>query len=81
IKNDLSENLEDFIENIRTRYIEELSKNANAKKKELDTIIEAKATAEQIKELINDLTTLTEQISSKKLEAEKIKGGIVKNVQ
>ncbi len=81
IKNDLSENLEDFIENIRTRYIEELSKNANAKKKELDAIIEAKATAEQIKELINDLTTLTEKISLKNLEAKKIKGGIKKNVQ
>ena len=81
IKNDLIEQLVAFTENIRTRYIEELSKNADAKKKELDAIIEAKATAEQIKELINDLTTLTEQISSAKSEAKKIKGGIVKNVQ
>ncbi|MBY7856377.1 dynamin family protein [Vibrio fluvialis] len=81
IKNDLIEHLVAFTENIRTRYIEELSKNADAKKKELDAIIEAKATAEQIKELINDLTTLTEQISSAKSEAKKIKGGIVKNVQ
>ncbi|HIF9368896.1 TPA: dynamin family protein [Photobacterium damselae] len=81
IKNDLIEHLVAFTENIRTRYIEELSKNADAKKKELDAIIEAKATAEQIKELIKDLTTLTEKISSKKLEAEKIKGGILKNVQ
>ncbi|WP_283709188.1 dynamin family protein [Pseudoalteromonas prydzensis] len=81
IKNDLIEHLETFTENIRTRYIEELSKNADAKKKELDAIIEAKATSEQIKELINDLTTLTEQILSAKSEAKKIKGGIVKNVQ
>ena len=81
IKNNLIENLETFTENIRTRYIEELSKNADAKKKELDAIIEAKATSEQIKELINDLTTLTEQILSARSEAKKIKGGIVKNVQ
>lgn len=47
-------------------------------RKRIDAIIEAKATAEQIKELIKDLTTLTEKISSKKLEAEKIKGGILK---
>lgn len=81
IKKDLIENLGDFTNNIQTKYIYELSKNADAKKKELDVIIEAKATAEQIKKIINELTILTGKISSEKSEAKKINGGIKKNVQ
>lgn len=81
IKNDLIGNLSEFTENISKRYIDELSKNADAKKNELDAIVEAKATAEQIKIIINDLTTLTKYISSARSVAEKIKGGIAKNVQ
>ena len=80
IKNDLIDNLGEFAEKIRTRYIDELSKNADAKKKELDAIMEAKATAEQIQEFIEALTLLTSQISSAKSEVAKLKGGIVKHV-
>lgn len=80
IKNDLIENLSAFTENISEKYIDELSKNADAKKNELDAIVEAKTTAEQIKIIINDLTTLTQHVSSARSDAEKIKGGI-ENVQ
>lgn len=81
IKNDLISNLSDFTENIRSRYIKELSLNADAKKKELDAIMEAKISAEQTAEIIKELTSLTGRIVSAKSCAEKLQGGIVKNVQ
>ena len=80
IKRDLIDDLGEFAEKIRTRYIEELSSNADAKKKELDAIMEAKATAEQIKLIIEELAKLSKQIYDAKSEAIKIKGGITKNV-
>lgn len=81
IKNDLIDNLNDFTENIRSKYIEELSLNAAAKKKELDSIMEAKVTAEQITKIIENLKSLIVKISSAKSTAEKLQGGIKKNVQ
>ena len=81
IKSELIDNLGEFSDNIRTRYIEELSKNADAKKKELDAIMEAKATAEQIKGIVEELTRLASKITQANSEAAKIKGGILKNVQ
>src|SRR5690606_14134727 len=81
IKNDLIDNLSDFTENIRKRYIDDLSLNAKAKKKELDAIMEAKSTAEQTAVIIKELTTLTGRISSAKSGAKKLQGGIAKNVQ
>ena len=81
LKNDLIENLEDFVENIRTRYIAELANNARAKKTEYDAIIEAKATAEQIKDIVAELTSKANAISVARAEADRIKGGISKYVQ
>lgn len=81
LKNDLIENLEDFVENIRTKYIAELANNARAKKAEYDAIIEAKATAEQIKEIIAELTVKANDIAAARAEADRIKGGISKYVQ
>ena len=81
LKNSLIENLEDFVENIRTKYIEELSKNANAKKTELDAINDAKNTAEQNQEIISELMAKAELFSAAQIEAKKIKGGISKYVQ
>ena len=69
------------MEKIRTRYIDELSKNADTKKRELDSIMEAKATAEQIADIIEDMSQLMTRIESAKADATKIKGGISKNVQ
>ncbi len=80
IKNDLIDNLNDFTENIRARYIQELSLNAEAKKKELDSIMESKATAEQIIRIIKELESLIESVSSAKSAATKLQGGIQKNV-
>lgn len=81
LKNDLIANLEDFVENIRTRYIKELDKNAQGKKKELDAIKEAKATAEQVKDIVQELTVKADKINAARAEANKIKGGISKYVQ
>ena len=81
IVENLIENLEDFVENIRTKYIEELSNNANSKKAELDAIVDAKNTAEQIQEIIAELKRKAEKLSSAQAEAKKLKGGISKYVQ
>ena len=81
IKNDLTSNLEDFIEQIRTKYIDELAKNASAKKIELDAIMEAKITAEQNQEIIRELTEQSQKITDAQSNVKKIKGGIVKYVQ
>lgn len=81
LKNDLIANLEDFVENIRTKYIAELANNARGKKNELDAIMEAKATAEQIRDIIQELSAKADRIASVRAEANKIKGGISKYVQ
>lgn len=80
LKNDLTSNLEDFVENIRTKYINELAQNASAKKVELDAIMEAKATAEQIQTIICDLSAFSEIITNNRSTVKKIKGGITRNV-
>lgn len=81
LKNDLTSNLEDFVENIRSRYIEELGQNASVKKSELDAIMEAKITAEQNQDIISSLVKQMDRIKDEQGAAKKIKGGIVKNVQ
>ncbi|WP_161786295.1 dynamin family protein [Halomonas sp. TG39a] len=81
IRNALIDNLGEFTENIRSRYIQELSENADNKKKELDIIMEAKITAEQNKKIIKELTILIKCISSANSDAAKIQGGIAKNAQ
>lgn len=81
LKLDLISNLEDFVENIRTKYIAELSSNAKAKKDELDAIMEAKNTAEQIQEIIKELSSKAADFSTAQSDAKKIKGGISKYVQ
>lgn len=81
LKNDLIENLEDFVENIRTRYIEELATNARSKKKELDAIMAAIATAEQIRNIIQELTVKAGKLAAARAQAKQIEGGISKYVQ
>lgn len=80
LKNDLTSNLEDFVENIRTKYIAELDQNATAKKTELDAIMEAKATAEQIQSIIQRLSEMSNEIETQRSTVKKIKGGINRNV-
>ena len=81
LKNDLTSNLEDFVEKIRTRYIDELAKNAAAKKSELDAIREAKISAEQNQQIIKCLTEQSERITESQSNVKMVKGGIVKYVQ
>lgn len=80
IKNSLIDNLEAFVEKIRTSYIVELKKNAEAKKRELDAIMEAKASAEQIIKIIDGLEIFAKRLKDAQADAGRIKGGIEKNV-
>lgn len=81
IKNDLTSSLEDFVEKIRTKYIEELGKNAGAKKTELDAIMAAKITAEQNQVIIKELSDQAERITEARSTVKRIEGGIEKYVQ
>ena len=81
IKNDLIECLEDNVDAIRSRYIEELSNTANVIKNELDAIQEAKMTAEQNQEIIKHFSMQVEQIINASKTVSAIEGGINKNVQ
>jgi len=80
-KNKFVTQLEDFVEAVRTQYIEELAKNAHAKEEVLDRIMEAKTTAEQTKKIIQELSVEAGKIETAKMAVEKIKGGILKYVQ
>ena len=78
LKNDLTINLEDFVENIRSKYITELKKNADAKNRELDTIMEAQITAEQNQSIIDVLSSWFDKISKDTGKVKALKGGIDK---
>lgn len=81
LESDLISNLEDFVENIRTTYIEALADNARDRKKEMDAIMEKKASAEQIRDIIKEFTVKAGKIDTARAEANKIKGGISNYVQ
>ena len=81
IKTEMVEILLDFVNRIQKMYLEELGKNADAKKAEYDAIMEAKTTAEQIAEIIEVLTEKQDRISEEKTSAISLKGGITKYVQ
>lgn len=81
LKNALIEHLEEFVENIRTKYIQELAANALGKKEDLDAVMKAKATAEQIRDIIQELTIKADKLDAARAEVNKIKGGISKYVQ
>ncbi|MFQ7292392.1 MAG: dynamin family protein [Monoglobales bacterium] len=80
-KNKFIDQLGDFVDEIRSKYIAELAKNARAKEEVLDSIMEAKATAEQIKVIIERLSDEADKFASEQTNVEKIKGGISKYVQ
>lgn len=81
MKTEMVEILLDFVNRIQKKYLEELGKNADAKKSEYDAIMEAKTTAEQIAEIIEMLTEKQKQIGDAKKIVSTIKGGITKYVQ
>ncbi|WP_202109130.1 dynamin family protein [Succinivibrio dextrinosolvens] len=80
IKNDLIQNAIDFVEGIRDKYIDELKKNGKAKKELLDSVIEAKVTAEQNQEIIKTLIAKKDDLVKIKSENEKLKGGLERYV-
>ena len=81
LKNNLSENLIAFVTNIQKIYTNELSKNAQVKKNELDAIMKAKATAEQMRDIIQELSAFIGSIHTIQTDITKIGGGIAKYVQ
>lgn len=81
IKNNLTDNLVEFIRKMGEQYSDKLYNNAKAKKDELDAICIAKLNADEIQSIIKDLETFRKICQNSKCESEKIKGGIDKYVQ
>lgn len=81
IKNDMKGILLDFVISIQKRYIDELSKNARKKKGELDKIMELKAEAEELIEMIKKLSEFEKKLDMAKSQVGNVKGGISKYVQ
>ena len=81
LKNALINNLVGFVGKIRDKYIEELAANARGKREDLDAVMKAKATAEQIRYIIQELTIKADKLSVARAEVNKLQGGISKYVQ
>lgn len=81
IKGQLIDNLEDFIGQIRTVYLNKLRENADEKKAELNSVMEAKLNSEQIKESIELFDALMKEIEAYKCEINSVKGGFDDYVQ
>lgn len=81
IKSMLTSNLEDFAGKIRSVYLEKLKGNAEAKKSELNKVMEAKLTAEQIMDTIDSFGKLVESIEQNIENAISFKGGFDGYVQ
>lgn len=80
IKNDVVRDLTQFVSRVINAYTHELWKNADAKKAEIEKIVEDKRKAEQIQILISDLSQLVESIAPNQKAIEELKGGIDSNV-
>lgn len=81
IKGMLTANLEDFANKIRSVYLEKLKGNAEAKKSELNKVMEAKLTAEQIMATIDSFGELIKSIEQNIDDVNSIKGGFDDYVQ
>lgn len=77
----LTNNLLAFVINIQNKYTNELNKNAQVKANELDAIMKAKATAEQMRDIIQELSAFIGSIHTTQADITKIGGGIAKYVQ
>ena len=77
----LTNNLLAFVTNIQNKYTNEVSKNAQVKANELDAIMKAKATAEQMRDIIQELSAFIGSIHTTQADITKIGGGIAKYVQ
>lgn len=80
IKNQAVKDLRTFVKNTTTAYSEELSRNAKIKRDELNAIVQAKQTAEEIQTTINGLEGLLTQLQPMSEYVKGLKGGIEKHV-
>ena len=69
-----------FVTNTTTAYSSELTNNAKIKREELNEIVQAKQTAEEINETIKELEALLDKLKPLNIFVESLKGGIEKNV-
>ena len=80
IKNQAVKDLRTFVKNTTTAYSEELSRNAKIKRDELNAIVQAKQTAEEIQNTIKGLEGLLTQLQPMSEYVKGLKGGIEKHV-
>ena len=80
IKEKVVEDLITFVGKVIVAYNSELKKNADAKKAEIEKVVEDKRKAEQIQALISDLSQLVESITPNQKAIDELKGGIDSNV-
>ena len=80
IKDDAVSDLRAFVTNTTTAYSSELTNNAKIKREELNEIVQAKQTAEEINETIKELEALLDKLKPLNIFVESLKGGIEKNV-
>lgn len=80
IKNQAVKDLRTFVKNTTTAYSEELSRNAKIKRDELNAIVQAKQTAEEIQTTINGLEGLLTRLQPMSEYVKGLRGGIEKHV-
>ena len=76
IKNQAVDDLRQFVTKTTTAYSEELARNAKIKRDELNAIIQAKQTAEEIQSTIRGLEALLNQLRPMSEHIKGLKGGI-----
>jgi len=80
IKNQAVEDLRKFVTKTTTAYSEELARNAKIKRDELNEIVQAKQTAEEIQATIKGLETLLGELQPMVEQVKSLKGGIDNHV-
>lgn len=80
IKNQAVLDLKQFVTRTATTYSEELTKNAKIKREELNAIVQAKQTAEEIQATITSMEALLDQLNPVREQIWGLKGGIEKHV-
>ena len=73
IRREVENNLIDFVNNIGDKYVEELIKNANEEKQKLNKLLEEKAKTEEIKEKIEKLRCIIQEVNTFKEKNENLR--------
>lgn len=80
IKNQAVDDLRKFVTKTTTAYSDELARNAKIKRDELNAIVQAKQTAQEIRATIKELEALLDQLRPMREHIKGLKGGIEKYV-